>query len=421
MDAPDLPSAHDLLGGGAVPASAEALRQVMTRHRRWQSRALGGAVVVALVGGSLAGFAVGRSGGGAHSTSLSAGASPPAAATSQAAAPQAAAPQGGTGAPGGGVGAQTGGGTLIGPPTATQLLLRDANDGTRVRLYERAFSSPKVAQPPKGAQPLTCPGGTGADCAMPGSAPAASPCSPVGFLQAEVSNDQVAGLGGAPLFVQTAATQLSLVGDSIAGQGEPRPIAVVLVRAAPDVTQVTLTTDYGTDTASPVNGLAALAVSLPANFDGLLAWAPSPTASPQPKRGVGFPKATVTGRTAASKTVGAIDLPAPGPLPPGGCQPKPCTIKGQPVPPVAAGAPTPAGTGVATPSGTGVATSSGGSVAGGANAGGTATAPPAPTTTSSPGAGSSAAPGAPPLAPCNPPLGLPGPPSLPAPLDSSAP
>ena len=52
------PELGHLLDGAAAPASAEVLQAIVARGRRGRERALAGALVLTLIGGPLAGFAV---------------------------------------------------------------------------------------------------------------------------------------------------------------------------------------------------------------------------------------------------------------------------------------------------------------------------------------------------------------------------
>ncbi len=259
MEPDDAPLPPLPLGDGpAAPAasasaSAEAFRHVLRRHRRRQVGVLAAGVAAALVGGSLAGFAAGRHGRSASTTEVavagpaSTSARPAAAGVAGAASSGVAIAQGG----------QSGGGSfsVAGSPTPqTQLLVRDAADGTRVRLYEAAFALPTPA----------CP--TGAMCAQPQIAA----CAPSAFVTAEVSDDQVAGTAGGVLWTPPAATTTEVVSAQVVGEGQPQPILVVIGHAGTDVAHVTLQTAAGQDSATPAaNGWMALAVRLPAGSQGL--------------------------------------------------------------------------------------------------------------------------------------------------------
>ncbi|HZQ57239.1 MAG TPA: hypothetical protein VFA84_04360 [Acidimicrobiales bacterium] len=248
MELPPLPPLPPLPLGeqGATSADPDALRAILRRHRRRQlaTGALGLAVVLAA--GAAGGFAVG------HTTS------PVAHGVQVAAAPPAASSSGG---------GQDNSGTVRGPaitafsgsstdlaapagPAFTQLLLRDAKDGTRVRLYEQQLPLAK----------FRCP--TGTECPTP----TAPPCAPSSFVTAEVSDDQVAGQTNGAVWGTSPTSPLEVVSLGVVGGGQPQPVLVVVARTQPAVADVTLTTPYGSDHAAPTGGWVALAVRLPADF-----------------------------------------------------------------------------------------------------------------------------------------------------------
>jgi len=267
METPDLPPLPPLPIGdqpGVAPADADAFRGILKRHRRRQVASGALALAVVLVAGGAAGFALGHgSGGTSHATQVAAG-SPAASATSGASAGAAGASgvQGyaatpSAGSPQGGTVSSSGSGTVSGTvsvppggPTFTQLLLRTATDGTRVRLYEQQFTAPTFTCPP------------GAACPQP----AMPACGPAGFISAEVSDDAVAGQIDGALWQSAPAETLEVVGLGIVGTGQPQPILVVIVHADPSVASVVLKTPYGTDTEAPTGQWAALAVQLPSDF-----------------------------------------------------------------------------------------------------------------------------------------------------------
>lgn len=241
MENADRPShfTPDALDSGALPATTDSLRAVLARHRARQYRVLGAGLVVVLLAGAFAGFAIGRD--GQRTTQLSAAPASPAAGAG--ANQTALATSGGASAPG-----QA---TSVGPVVlpSIQLLLRNATDGTRVRLYRQDLSAKSGCV---GSQ--ACP------------ADAVPPCVPTQFLLAEVSDDQVAGTAGGPSWQPASPTGLDPLSAETVGIGQPQPILVVVAHAGPDVSRVQLTTPYGADSEVPVGGWVALAVRLPQTF-----------------------------------------------------------------------------------------------------------------------------------------------------------
>jgi hypothetical protein len=179
---------------------------------------------------------------------------------------------------------------------AVQLLLRNATDGTRVRLYERSMAAKVQCQP------------AGSPCPPP---PA---CVPTSLVTAEVSDDQVAGAAMEPQWSAPSLDALQVLGAGVVGGGEPQPILVVIAHVTPVVTKVAMTTAYGTDTEVPTaTGWVALAEQLPST------WTAAPNA--------GVPDGTVTATTATGGTAGSTSLPSVQPknLPPG-CVPPQCPM-----------------------------------------------------------------------------------------------
>jgi hypothetical protein len=247
MDAPDLPPLPPLPLGdpGGTPADADALRGILRRHRRRQFATGALALAVMLAAGGAAGFAVGHgSAPASHGVQVAAGT------------PTQAAAAGPHSEAGPSIGVSSGVDTaspgVPGPigPKFTQLLLRDASDGTRVRLYEQEVTIPKVA----------CPSGSECPQVM------VPPCAPTSFVTAEVSNDQVAGQTGGAVWSTSPSAPLEVVSLGVVGAGQPEPILVVVGRVQSSVAKVTLTTPYGTDVQAPTGGWVALAVGLPADF-----------------------------------------------------------------------------------------------------------------------------------------------------------
>jgi hypothetical protein len=303
-----------------VPADADTLRGILHRHRRRQVTGAGLALAVVLLAGGAGGFAIGHSSSpSAHGTQVAAGTAPT---------PSGGQPLTGYAAAGAGQSGSASAGmstvTFTAPPS-TQLLVRDASDGVRVRLYKQDITVPRVA----------CP--AGATCPQP----AAPVCGPVSSLTAEVSDDQVAGQTGGPLWASSSSSgPLDVVSVGVVGPGEPQPILVVVAQASAPVANVKLTTPDGTDAAAPTGGWVALAVQLPADFptsgsdplagSTLVATDSSGTAlasqgvSPAPRAGfacapcaaLGAPSKGATG----SVSGGGAVAPTPAPLP---CQ-APC-------------------------------------------------------------------------------------------------
>jgi hypothetical protein len=292
---PDVPLSPDALDGG-LPATTDALQSVLARHRRRQSRVLAGILVPLLAGGIVGGFLVGRS--GTKATTLSSASQP----TTPHAASTPPAASGPMIAASGGGSASSGSAMDAGPSTpATQLLLRNALDGTRVRLYSEAF-------PPMPKCPPT------AACATP----PVSACFPTHIVTAEVSDDQVAGEAGAPEF-NAPTDALDLITATVVGGNQPQPILVAIAHTSSAVTSVRLTTQYGTDKETPTStGWVALALQLPAT------WTPAANS--------GTPTATLTATDATGKTLGSSDLSQNDQGKP--CAPPPCPT-GSPGPPAA--------------------------------------------------------------------------------------
>src|SRR5205807_2669182 len=130
-------------------------------------------------------------------------------------------------------------------------------------------------------------------------------------LTAEVSDDQVAGVAGGPLWKTPSATGLDPVSAAVVGNGQPQPILVALAHAASNVAKVQLTTAYGSDTqAVPTGGgWAALALQLPANFQ-----------SSATGQGPDVPAGTVTALSASGATISQTNLDQMGSKPPAPCQ-----------------------------------------------------------------------------------------------------
>src|SRR5438874_3186053 len=124
MGMDEIENIEDIEAHGA-PATADALRSIVARHQRARTRALGIALVVALVAGPLAGWAVARRGeGGGQEVATSGGPEP---SRPDAKGPRAA--------------ASGGGGGFVGPfggPNAApahHLFTRTTADGIVIRAY----------------------------------------------------------------------------------------------------------------------------------------------------------------------------------------------------------------------------------------------------------------------------------------------
>jgi hypothetical protein len=138
---------------------------------------------------------------------------------------------------------------------------------------------------------------------------------PSHFLDAEVSDSQVAGSGGAMEWQDPPTTGFDLLASQVVGVGRPQPILVVVAHAGSDVTKVVLSTSYGSDTATPSpQGWVALAVQLPADYQPASAGDLG-----------GPPTGTVTATSASGATVASSGLSGVnGKEPPAACQPSPC-------------------------------------------------------------------------------------------------
>jgi hypothetical protein len=276
-------SLGDPLSSTAAEGSTEALRKVLVRHRRHQFQVGGAVLVVALVAGSLAGFAVGRQGRGAGVTHLAAGNQTP---TKSNAA---------VGAPGEASNSNSSSSAIAVAPMksqSTQLLVRNAKNGVRVRLYEETFPQPQPVSPP------TCPARPNTACpeiAVP-------PSIPNKVLLAEVSDDQVAGQAVIPVSQNLKASGFDPLHALVVGGGQPQPILVVLGHAGSGVSTVEVTTPYGSDSAAPgAGGWVALAVQLPANYQ------PATDSGPSGSMGT-VPTGTVTAHSPSGAAVDSIAL-----------------------------------------------------------------------------------------------------------------
>ena len=315
----------------AGTASTDALREIVARRDRWRVRALAITLAVAVVGLPIAGYAIGQA--RSSGTVIRAANAPQAA-------PQ---PSGASGAASSAIGS---GGFAEPGVSPKQLFVRDTADGVRIRGYLTPLATvvPKCAEPaPAPAQPAPMPAPAGpapaqfAPAQPPPGAPTPPPsavppataepvpcpvppnpaCVPSGILDAEVSDDQVAGQVTMPAF-PASGQALRVIGAQITGSGEPTPIGSVLIRTGSGVASVELRFQNGpTDRMSPVDGYAILAgqvhglpvdsapIPLPAVPERSNGPAPAVTAI-----GYGFPKATVRAFDGSGKQVASIDLPS---------------------------------------------------------------------------------------------------------------
>jgi hypothetical protein len=321
MEEPDLPPAYDVPladlvdTGPHVPAHADALRSIVARTQRWRVRSLAGALLAVALLGPLAGYAVGHS---------------RAPATTVASAPRS------TGTPSAATPAQVssgGGYTAVAEPAGTstpprQLFVRDTADGVRLRAYLQDFSALKTT--------TVCPAppvpANGATVAAPACAPAVDPsCLPAGMLQAEVSDDQVAGATMVPVAHAAATQPVEVLEASVVGSGQPAPIGVVIVRTSSAVRKVVLSLKGGgTDQMTPTaDGYAVLA----GNVTGLATTTPAKPAAGAPNLltipvGFGFPEATLTAYDASGAALPSVTLPGTATAPPATCLLKPLPAPG---------------------------------------------------------------------------------------------
>jgi hypothetical protein len=173
---------------------------------------------------------------------------------------------------------------------SNQVLVRNAKDGTRVRLYEETFQMPPVQPPCNSSGNKACP-----EIAVGNAAPNKT-------LLAEVSDDQVAGQVGTPQWDALKTAGFDPLAAEVVGMGQPQPILVVLAHAPANVTTVDVTTPYGSDSAAPgPGGWVALAVRLPADYA-------SEKLPSDPSVQIGIPSGTVTARSASGASVDSVTL-----------------------------------------------------------------------------------------------------------------
>jgi hypothetical protein len=300
------------LEGQGAPATAEALKSIVARHRRGRTRTLGVALAVALVAGPVAGWALASTGQHAG-RQVATGAAPDK--TSRDASAPAAMTVGG-----GGVGFGPAG-PLADATPAHHLFTRTTADGIVVRAYRTDPPTPPAATAtsttvPAGKAPsagVACrgfvtggpgkpvPPEAGVSTGSPGQAsssanasasadsgasggsstgpanpdapppaggvPAPMPCPPIPpdckptpSLIAELSNDAAVGQGFYPLAADAPSTPLSLLGPGVFGGAEGSPAMWVAVRTGPGVGTARLRLPSGaTDEMAPVEGVAVLA------------------------------------------------------------------------------------------------------------------------------------------------------------------
>jgi len=269
------PLAHLADAEPGPPPSADTLTDIVARYRRRRTRALGGALVVALLAGPAVGFAVGRA---AHRGSGQTVATAAGGGTKTN--PQTPIPRQDTASAGissGGM-AWSGSGTGA-PPVAKRLFLRDAVDGVRVRVYLQDF--------PTGVEP-----------GMPAE------CFPKQFLNAQVSDAVMVGTAQAQLYASTPrANPVFVVGAQPVGDMEGSPVTVVSSRTAADVARVKATFAGGVvDEMAPVDGWAVLA-------------------GHRPPASKDLSSGTLTAYDAAGRVLATVDLmPAPQPAMPVLCR-----------------------------------------------------------------------------------------------------
>ena len=163
-------------------------------------------------------------------------------------------------------------------------------------------------------------------------------CLPAGNIDAQVSNDQVAGqtIGTVLAADGTTAPPLSVLGASVVGTGDPTPIGTAIAHTGAGVDRVRLTVPgSGTDEMQPKDGYVVLArgvagltpadlpavPQVPANggattpASGLDAkQAPTVVPSGLPV-GLGFPAGSkVEALDASGKVLATVDLPSWQPI-----------------------------------------------------------------------------------------------------------
>ncbi|HEX3394172.1 MAG TPA: hypothetical protein VHS52_06560 [Acidimicrobiales bacterium] len=283
------------------PPSADTLTDIVARYRRRRTRMLGGALVVALLAGPAAGFAVGRARRGSGQTVATAGGGR---------APIPRQDNASSSASGGGVsmgmtsnGMQFSvtGDDPLGPPK--RVFVRDASDGIRVRVYLHQYTS--WVEPGERAE-----------------------CSPKQYLDVQVSDDVMAENVQSPLFAATPAPRpVTVVGSDTVGEEEGSPVDVVTLRTATNVARVKATFIGGVvDEMAPVDGSAVLAGHGPATSKG-------PTGG------------TLTALNAAGKVLATVDLASPAGRP---TMPAVCATPMLPPGVPSAGSPPPVSTAPAT-------------------------------------------------------------------------
>jgi len=240
------------------PPSADTLTDIVTRYRQRRTRALGGALVVALLAGPAVGFAVGRSGHRASGQTVATAGGGGASIPRQDTANGMSMSSGGT--------VWSSSGSVFGGPAPTRLFLRDAADGVRVRVYLEDFRGEAGSGVP-------------------------AECFPKQFLDAEVSDAIMAGNAQAALFAGTPAPDpVTVIGAQSLGELEGSPVTVVTLRTAANVARVRATFIGGViDEMTPVDGWAVLGGHRPAGTPAV-------------------PGGTLTALDAAGKALATVDL-----------------------------------------------------------------------------------------------------------------
>ena len=293
MDERDPIDDGDLVG---PPATPDTLREIVARHRRGRTRALGIALAVAVIAGPLAGWAVGH-GSRSGSQQVATG-SPP---TTGYDLHQQKSAEGAAIAPYPGP---------IAVPSGVKprrLFTRTTADGITIRAYrsdppkiETPTTTPTSVPAPKAPTAYACVGrpvpapapeaghSTGGAVSSSGSSaggsspapgteavppqtidapPVASPpcpgpfpCTPSPSLMTELSNDAAVGQGFVPLPTDPATAPLTRLSTSQFGIIEGSPVTWAVVRTGPGVATVRLQIPSGgTDQMAPVEGLAVVA------------------------------------------------------------------------------------------------------------------------------------------------------------------
>jgi hypothetical protein len=303
------PAPLDDITTAGSPASPDALRSIVAKHRRGRTRTLGILLAVALVAGPVAGWALAQGGGGGQQ--LATGSQP----NGSAATPQAANAPAGAGNASSAI-------AIAGPnmPNLTHLFTRTSSDGIVLRAYradaptqpkDSASTTAPSAEPRKTVcpQPMTVKPGepapgpetgvvssgsssgsasgsaTASASASSGDTGSASggtpgtvitgtppPCAPslppvckaAPSIVAEASNDAAVGQTFDPIDEKQPTDPLSHLSVMPFGVPEGSPAMVVTVQTGTGVASVRLRLPSGdTDAMAPNNGIAVLAHGSP--------------------------------------------------------------------------------------------------------------------------------------------------------------